>query len=305
MSTTQPITAVALTPADAERPRTGLGVSRLRSCLTLYQLTLRQYLHGRRWLALTLLFLLPAGLTLLIRMSRAQVPNTFLEFVMSWMLVPQALLPLSALLYSSGIIQDEQEDQTITYLLMRPISKWTIYAVKMLATWTTMIVLVIVLVTLTFAAVYAKSDIPFSDYFYRAVKATAILSLAGITYCSLFGLIGLLTKRILMFGIVYIAVVEGVFASLPLSLRMGTVIYYTRLLAYRTLDFKVSWMQRSETDVAATAWNLDTVADPKLAEHPQISSCIWTLVIASIVCVVLAGFVCSRREFHVKTPEAE
>src|SRR3954468_12491308 len=263
MSTTQPITAVALTPADAERPRTGLGVSRLRSCLTLYQLTLRQYLHGRRWLALTLLFLLPAGLTLLIRMSRAQVPNTFLEFVMSWMLVPQALLPLSALLYSSGIIQDEQEDQTITYLLMRPIPKWAIYAVKMLATWTTMVVLVALLVTITFAAVYANSRVPSSEYVPRGIKAAAILSLAGVTYCSLFGLIGLVTKRILLIGIVYTAVVEGVFARLPLSLRMATVIYYTRLLAYRTLEFKDSGPQG---DIAATAWNLDITSDPKLAE---------------------------------------
>src|SRR5436305_3705279 len=188
MSTSPSTPAFATVRAHTERAGNSPNVSRLRSCFTLYLLTLRQYLHGRRWLALTLLFLLPAGLTLLIRMSRAQVPNTFLEFVMSWMLVPQALLPLSALLYASGIIQDEQEEQTITYLLMRPISKWTIYAVKMLATWTTMVVLVILLLMLTFAAVYGKSGIPFSDYAIRGIKAAAILSLAGVTYCSLFGL---------------------------------------------------------------------------------------------------------------------
>jgi ABC-2 type transport system permease protein len=301
MSTSQSISAVASPAALAESRPAGRAVSRLRSCLTLYVLTLRQYLHGRRWLALTFLFLLPAALTLIIRMSSSQVPSRFLEFIMSWMLVPQALLPLSALLYASGIIQDEQEEQTITYLLMRPISKWTIYGVKMLATWTTLVVLVIVLVTLTFAAVYARSDAASVEYFNRGFKATAILSLAGIAYCSLFGLIGLVTKRVLVIGIVYIAVVEGIFASLPLSLRMGTVIYYTRLLAYRTLDFKVSW----PPNMAETAWNLDVANDPKLLEHPQIAGCIWTLALASTVCVVLAGLVCSQREFHVKTPEAE
>jgi ABC-2 type transport system permease protein len=302
MSTIPSTPALATMRTDAERAGTSRNVSRIRSCFTLYLLTLRQYLHGRRWIALTLLFLLPAGLTLLIRISSPEASNTLLEFFMAWLLIPQALLPFSALLYASGIIQDEQEDQTITYLLMRPIPKWAIYAVKMLATWTTMVVLVALLVTITFAAVYANSRVPSSEYVPRGIKAAAILSLAGVTYCSLFGLIGLVTKRILLIGIVYIAVVEGVFASLPLSLRMATVIYYTRLLAYRTLEFKDSGPQG---DIAATAWNLGITSDPKLAEHPQISECIWTLAIASVVCVVLAGFLCTRREFHVKTPEAE
>src|SRR5207237_9679494 len=133
----------------------------------------------------------------------------------------------------------------------------------------------------------------------------ALPSRGGISSGSFFGMIGLVTKRVLVVGIVYIAVVEGIFASLPLSLRMGTVIYHTRLLAYRTLDFKVSWPRNLDNDVGAAAWYLDVANDPKLLEHPQISGCIWTLVIASVACVVLAGLLCARREFHVKTPEAE
>jgi hypothetical protein len=80
------------------------------------------------------------------------------------------------------------------------------------------------------------------------------------------------------------------------------VIYYTRLIAYRTLTFIVPY-HRGPRDIAAQAWQLDVNTDPQLLEHPSLSHCITTLVIASLACAILAAFLCSRREFHVKTPE--
>jgi ABC-2 type transport system permease protein len=279
--------------------------SLLQSCWTLYLLTLRQHLHGRRWMAVALLFLVPVGLAILIRATTVNTPSLLLEFVLSWMLIPQALLPLVALLYASGIVQDEQEEQTITYLLIRPIPKWLLYVVKMVATWTTTVVLVVILIALTFTAVYAGAEVDLSSAAPRCFKAAAILSLAAIAYCSLFGFMSLLTKRTLIVGIVYTAVVEGLLANLPLSLRWGTVIYYTRLMAYRTLDFVVEWRHGGQNDVAAEAWQLYTQTDPTLAEHPQISTCLLVLLSASLICTALAAWLCSHREFHVKTPEKE
>jgi ABC-2 type transport system permease protein len=279
--------------------------SLLQSCWTLYVLTLRQHLHGRRWMAVAILFLVPVGLAILIRATTVNTPSVLLEFVLSWMLIPQALLPLVALLYASGIIQDEQEEQTITYLLVRPISKWMLYVVKMFATWTTTVVLAMILSTLTFAAIYVGADVDLAMASLRCVKAAAILSLAAIAYCSLFGFMSLLTRRTLIVGIVYTAVVEGLLANLPLSLRWGTVIYYTRLMAYRTLDFVVEWRHGGQNDVAAEAWQLYAQTDPTLAEHPQISTCLLVLLTASLICTALAAWLCSCREFHVKTPEKE
>jgi len=254
---------------------------------------------------LAVLFLLPAGMAIVIRNTGASVPSVFLEFVLSWILIPQALLPMVALLYASGIIQDEQEEQTITYLLIRPIPRWLLYVVKMFATWTTTVLLVIVLSVLTYLAIYAKSDAEWANVLHRCLVASGIHSLAVIAYCSLFGLLSLLTKRILIVGVLYIAIVEGLLANLPLSLRMATVVYYTRLIAYRSLDFVVTWPRGREDDVAATAWYLDTTTDPILAQHPQLSTCVFVLIVASFACTVLAGWLCSQREFHVKTPEKE
>ena len=209
-------------------------------------LTLRQHLHGKRWMVLALLFLLPAGLAILVARDGADVPGRFLEFVLMWILIPQALLPLVALLYASGIIQDEQEEQTITYLLIRPIPKWLMYAVKMAATWTTTVLLVIALTVLTYAAIYVQSG---RRNFRGVLPMLARLrdSLAG-------------RDRVLQLVRFDEPVDEahfggrhalhgdrgGLVGNLPLSVRMITIIYYTRLIAYRTLDFVVTWPSGAE-----------------------------------------------------------
>jgi ABC-2 type transport system permease protein len=292
-------------PAEHGSADTSTRTSVVGAYWTLYLLTLRQHLHGKRWIAVLLLCLVPVGMAILIQNTRAAVPSLLLEFVLSWILIPQAILPLVALLYASGIIQDEQEEQTITYLLIRPINKWLLYCVKMAATWTTTALLVIVLTVLTYVAIYTASGTDLTIASLRCVKAATILSLAAITYCSIFGAMSLLTKRTLIVGIMYSAVVEGLLASLPLSVRLVTVIYYMRLIAYRSLDFIVAWPRGGQNDVAATAWFLNIKDDPTLAEHPQLSTCVLILLGTSIVCTTLASWLCSQSEFHVKTPEKE
>ena len=277
--------------------------ARLRACWTLYVLTLRQHFHGRRWWVMVALFLLPVGLAILVRTTEPDVPSVALEFLLAFMFIPQALLPLVALLYASGIIQDEQEEQTITYLLIRPIPKSAIYVIKLLATLTTTVSLVAIFTILTYAAIHVGADIQPEHVARRCLKAASIHSLAVVAYCSLFGLMSLLTKRILVVGILYIAVVEGLLANLPFGIRLITVIYYTRLIAYRSLDFVFNSPGGRTENIAAEAWQLDIGRDPDLLEHPQLSTCLMVLLIGSLVCTVLAAWLCTQREFHVKTPE--
>ena len=51
------------------------------------------------------------------------------------------------------------------------------------------------------------------------------------------------------------------------------------------------------------AWQFDIRKDPQLLDHPSLSHCLEVLLIASLVCTVLAALLCWQREFHVKTPE--
>jgi ABC-2 type transport system permease protein len=288
-------------PDHATRPAT----SALTSLWTLYTLTLRQHLRGKRWMVAAGLFLLPAVLAAVIRSSAPNAPPAALEFIFAFMFIPQALLPLVALLYASGIIQDEQEEQTITYLLIRPIRKWALYVVKLLATLTTTVVMTALFTALTYAAIYWHSTKVAPDGptpLHRCLIAIGIHSLSVIAYCCLFGMLSLLTRRTLIAGIVYAALVEGLLANMPLSIRLVTIIYYARIIAYRSMPFLIPTPVGNE-DVASDAWHLDTRLDPQLLDHPTLGACVKVLLIASAVLALFAAWQCSRKEFHVKTPE--
>ena len=150
-------------PYDSPR-EPPIGGFNLRGMWALYCLTLRQHLHGKRWIIMAALFLLPAALAILIRASHGGATSSQLEFLLVFMLIPEAVLPLVALIYASGIISDEQEEQTITYLLIRPIPKWAIYIVKLKATLTTTVVLTIVFTLLTYAAIYVGAGATAREY---------------------------------------------------------------------------------------------------------------------------------------------
>jgi len=287
-------------PAFRSRPAGGRN---LTSMAALYVLTVRQHMHGRRWIVMVLLFLLPVGLSVLIRATAPEVPAIGIEFMIAFFLIPQALLPLVALVYASGIIQDEQEDQTLTYLLVRPISRWAIYVVKLLATLTTTIILTAVFTVLTYATIYMGRDISAGEVIRRCLTAMAIHGLSVIAYCCLFGLIGLYTRRALVAGILYSAVIEGLLANLPFGLRFATVIYYSRVIAYRSMDFTFTDL-RGKHDMAAIFWQFDVQNDPGLTEHPDLQTCTIVLIAASLACAAIGALLCYRREFHVKTPES-
>jgi ABC-2 type transport system permease protein len=275
------------------------GYSGLLAIWTLYVLTVRQHLHGRRWLVMAILFSLPVGLTILIRATADELPAKVTEMMIAFLLFPQALLPILALTYAAGIIRDEQEEQTLTYLLIRPIPRWAIFTVKMLATLSTTATLTTLFTVLTFVAIYIGSDVPFDEASVRCLKTIVLHNLAVIAYCCLFGLVSLMTNWTLIAGILYTVLVEGLVANLPFGIRSITVIYYCRTIAYQWMDFKVTNHGHTE-DLAADVWQID----PKtVGDMPSIQTCVTVLLVASLVFTVIGSLMCARREFHVKTPE--
>jgi ABC-2 type transport system permease protein len=275
----------------------------MRALMALYWLTVRQHLHGKRWLVLGGLFLTPGLLAVVLRTTAPDVTPNILEFLLVFMLIPQALLPLVALLYGSGIIQDEQEEQTLTYLLIRPISKWALYGVKTLATLTTAVVLTAVFTVLTYTVIYIGASTGGENIPLRCAKAIGIHSASVVAYCCLFGTMSLFTKRTLILGFLYTAFFEGFLANLPFSIRLLTIIYYSRLIAYRSMTFVTTEPNGFKIDMADHAWQLNVKNDPSLLEHPSLQTCVLVLLAVSAVCVALGAYLCSRREFHVKTPE--
>ncbi len=286
--------------AQIARPAALRGTKKFRPAVALYLLSLRQHRHGKRWLIMLVLMLTPALIAILSRLTDSGVSPTVLEFNLAFMFIPQGLLPLLALVYASGILHDEQEEQTITYLLMRPLARWAIYLAKLAAAITVAIIFAVFSIVVTYAAIFA--GVGSHGVVMRCLDACLIHTLAVVAYCCLFGLMGLLTRRVLIAGIIYIALVEGLLANIPFAIRLITVIYYTRLIAYRTLPFVANTGYRVH-DLAAETWQFNTLNDPKLQNYPHSWLCVLVLASGAAVCSVLAAFMCAGREFYVKTPE--
>src|SRR5262249_3395607 len=121
---------------------------------TLFVLTLRQHWRGRRLLLLAFLFALPAVVAVVARAANPGLPVRELERELVFGLLSLALVPLAAVLYASGMIQDEVEEQTLTYLLVRPLPRWALYVTKLLATCLLTAALAGVAAVVTVAAVH-------------------------------------------------------------------------------------------------------------------------------------------------------
>jgi ABC-2 type transport system permease protein len=249
-------------------------------------LTLRQHLRGRRLLVLALLFLLPSLLTIVHRLAAHSPQPQDLEFGLIFNFIPHALATLTALLYAAGMIQDEVEEQTLTYLLLRPLPRWALYLTKFTATVLVTSGLTVAFTTLTYVVIWWNTPELWSDVPERALRTAAVMTLAQVGYCSLFGALGLFTRRALIAGLIYIVAFEGILASFDSVIRTLTVNYYFRVLTVR-------WVEPRETG----PWAL------KLDVVPSTTACVLTVLGASAAFVLLGAVMMQRREFRMKTPE--
>lgn len=275
-------------PEVAERPP-AIALDRrldVTAILTLFGMTVDRLLRGRRLIVLSLFFLLPTAITLLARRYNPQYQPAETELGLIFYMIPQALVPLTALVLASGMIQDEVEDQTWTYLLIRPLPRWAIYAAKLAGTLAVAVGITAVFTTIAMAAIYWGEPNFWGEIIPgRALRIAGLMSLATVAYGSLFGCLSLVVRRTLVLGVAYVILFEGVFANIDFVVRKATVMWYIRVLAERWLGLHVP------------SWNID------LELAPGGWTSLLTLVGASLVATVLAGVIVSVREFRVKTPE--
>jgi ABC-2 type transport system permease protein len=268
-------------------------VGELSAVAALFWLTVRQHTHGRRLLVLGLLYALPCGLAVLLRSLTRPAPADGLEFALVFNLIPHGLAPLTALLYAAGVIQDEVEEQTLTYLLLRSVPRWALYVTKLVATLCVTTALVAGATAALYVAIYWGTPELWGEIIReRLPRVVAIFALAQVGYCALFGFLGLFTRRSLVAGVTYIAVVEGFLASIDFVVRSLTVVFYVRVLIVRWVPLPEVFMQRYVRE-----WGLD------LEKVPTAERCVVTLLTFGAVVTALTALWFSRREFRVKTPD--
>jgi ABC-type transport system involved in multi-copper enzyme maturation permease subunit len=195
----------------------------------LFGLTLRQILGGMRvWLLL--LFLGLPVLLLAIVLSAGGFrfvhdPEVTLG-IYYFLLYPQALCILAALLYGSSLLAAEIEGKTLVYLFTRRVSRTHVLVQKYLAT-------VAALITLTGASLtvcFALGGFPGGMRMYLTLLAT--IAAAVFAYTAIFSLLGLLVpRRAIPAGLIYTALVEVILGTVPVLANELSVSHYLRSFA--------------------------------------------------------------------------
>jgi ABC-2 type transport system permease protein len=166
--------------------------------------TLRQLFSGRRPVMLSLLAVVPPFVTFFVvsNVSEAAALRRFHDVSMSLLFI--LVLPIVSLLLGAAALGDERRDDTLTVLVLRPIRREGIVGAKLAAAWiaTTAIVGASALATGLVVGLSAGLwDV--------IVPLVAGVSLSALGYVAVFLVLGHVTTRAVLIGLVYVFLWEN------------------------------------------------------------------------------------------------
>ena len=186
----------------------------------IFRLSLRQLLGKWRIAIIVLLAAIPVGLVAVIRAFNADpLADDLNELAVGivGVLMVTAVLPIVMMTLATASFGNEVEDRTLGYLVLNPVSRWSIVLSKMLAP--VMIAGPVLAVSgMLVAGVWLDGD-------GRTVAAVGVGILAGVAaYSAIFTWLGLAVGHPLGFALVYVFIWEGVLSSTRyLSVRAYTM----------------------------------------------------------------------------------
>lgn len=140
------------------------------------------------------------------------------------------VLPLAALFYATALVADEVEGKTLTYLLTRPLSRASIFAGKFAAYVVTTLTLALPAAVVTFLVVLsARGSSGVGQAVPDLLRDLAVMALTLLAYGAFFALLGVLLKRPVIPGLVFLYGWE-LLANLPGYLPRFTITAWLRSL---------------------------------------------------------------------------
>jgi ABC-type transport system involved in multi-copper enzyme maturation permease subunit len=140
------------------------------------------------------------------------------------------VLPLAALFYATALVADEVEGKTLTYLVTRPLTRASIFAGKFAAYLVTTLTLALPAAVLTFFLILsARGFSAIGQAVGDLVRDLAVMALALLVYGALFALLGVLLKRPVIPGLMFLYGWE-LLANLPGYLPRLTITAWLRSL---------------------------------------------------------------------------
>ena len=214
----------ATTPAAAApEAAAGRDVTRplpmARAARAVFDLSLEAMVWSRRSLVMAALLGLPIVLAIVYRALLGRLPPRVASFDFYGNIVAyyylRFALPVTALFYATSLIADEVDGKTLTYLITRPVRRSAILIGKFAAYVATTLTLSLPAIVVSFfllATANGWSGIGsrVGDLF----RDLGVMALALVAYGALFTLVGVLLRRPVIPGLLFIFVWELV-ANLP------------------------------------------------------------------------------------------
>lgn len=238
----------------------------------IFLLSIHQLARKRRLLLILLLAMLPAVLAAIISsLSNGDDPqkSDLINSLLDAMLIA-VILPLVTIALATRVFGDEIEDRTLSYLVLKPVSRRWIVMPKLLSAIILCAPILIVSGVITSLFIF-DGDI-------QAAVAVGVALLAGVVaYAAIFTWAGLISTHALGFGIVYAVLWEGVVSSILSSVRYLSVRAYTLAIMHGIADS-----------------NFEAIGD-RVIEFPA-------AIAGAIVVTVIFFFLAVRRLRHMDVP---
>lgn len=190
--------------------------------LTIYKLSLTQMLRPKRLLILLFIAAVPVALSVVAAIfpPNAEDLVSFRDDFLMGPIVISAVLPIITVVLATASLGHEIEDQTMTYLFLKPVPRWGIVLPKLLATITVAGVVVVGSGVLTMVIAPGGSVI-------TSVAAAVGLAVGVLAYTAIFTWAGLMTSHALALGLVYVFVWEAAIVGFLQGVRWLSVRHYT------------------------------------------------------------------------------
>ena len=200
-------------------------------------MTSRYLLGTRRVIAMVLLSLIPVVLTVALVAARVAGFNIVLFQTVMIPLFLQVVMIFVTLVNATTLVREEIEDNTLPYLLTRPISKSAVVVYKYVGYLVVVLLLLLPPVVLAYGVTEAYQETAFAtdlDVLSGFVVATVLGSAA---YGGMFLFISVLIRKPLAVGLLFGFVWESVIGSIPGDVPKLSLIYYLKSTMKGMIEF--------------------------------------------------------------------
>jgi ABC-2 type transport system permease protein len=246
----------------------------VRTAVRIFDLSLGQMLWSRRSLFLAFVAAAPVALASLIRFAASIEPAALPQIngeridgaalfgLMMWLLYIRFIVPVLGMFYGIGLIADEVDDKTITYLFVRPIPRSAVLLGKYLAYVVCTTLLVLPSVVIVYFLIVPIGGGSIGAAFPALMIDLGVLALGIASYGALFGWVGTRLKRPLVIGLVFIFGWEPGVLLFPGYLKRATIGYYLQGLVPHAMpqDSAVNVLLQVFLEIPSVALSVSALA---------------------------------------------